>query len=28
LEAVKRWRFEARPDETSETVEFRFDSAQ
>jgi TonB family protein len=28
LEAVKKWRFEARPDETSETVEFRFDSAQ
>jgi TonB family protein len=28
MEAVKKWRFEARPDETSETVEFRFDSAQ
>ena len=28
MEAVKKWRFEARPDETSETVEFRFDSPQ
>jgi TonB family protein len=28
MEAVKKWRFETRSDETSETVEFRFDSAQ
>lgn len=28
LDAVKKWRFETRPEETAETVEFRFDSAQ
>ena len=28
MDAVKKWRFEARPEETAETVEFRFDPAQ
>jgi TonB family protein len=28
LDAVKKWRFEARPEETAETVEFRFDPTQ
>jgi TonB family protein len=28
MEAVKKWRFETRPEETAETVEFRFDPAQ
>jgi TonB family protein len=28
LDAVRKWRFETRPDETAETVEFRFDPAQ
>jgi TonB family protein len=28
MDAVKRWRFETRPDETAETVEFRFDPVQ
>lgn len=28
MDAVKKWRFETRPEETSETVEFRFDPGQ
>lgn len=28
MDAVKKWRFETRPEETVETVEFRFDPAQ
>jgi TonB family protein len=28
MDAVKKWRFETRPEETAETVEFRFDPAQ
>jgi TonB family protein len=28
MEAVKKWRFETRPEETAETVEFRFDPGQ
>jgi TonB family protein len=28
MDAVRKWRFETRPEETAETVEFRFDSAQ
>lgn len=28
MEAVRKWRFETRPEETAETVEFRFDPAQ
>ena len=28
LDAVKKWRFETRPEESTETVEFRFDPAQ
>jgi TonB family protein len=28
MDAVKKWRFETRPEETSETVEFRFDPVQ
>jgi TonB family protein len=28
MDAVKKWRFEARPEETAETVEFRFEPGQ
>jgi TonB family protein len=28
MDAVRKWRFEARPEETSEIVEFRFDPGQ
>jgi TonB family protein len=28
LDAVKKWRFETRPEESTETVEFRFDPTQ
>ncbi|MGB9204523.1 MAG: energy transducer TonB [Terriglobales bacterium] len=28
MDAVRKWRFETRPEETAETVEFRFDPVQ